>query len=99
MPVAPAPPNWTRIVERIRADDPEAVVELYQHLKGLRWYLYRQIGPSADDEFQNVMTDLVIQIRRGDLRNPEALTGYVRSMAHRRAVMWFQAAQHARECE
>ena len=90
-------PDWTSLVAGIRAGDEAAISELYRNLKGLRWYMYRQIGDIAEDEYHGIMADLVAQIQRGDLRNPEALAGYARTMAHHRIAARIQAIRRARE--
>jgi len=88
---ATASPDWTAIVYGVRKGHPAAMAELYRSLRGIQWYLFRQIGPNAEDEYQTLMTDLVIQIQRGEPRNPEAMFAYARTMASRRVANYLKS--------
>jgi len=77
--------KWTPLVERIRQGDREAVGELYEQLlPGLRFYFVNRLGrDAASDAAHSVFLRAVEQIAQGDLREPEALPGYMRTMAAR----------------
>lgn len=77
--------KWTPLVERIRQGDREAVGELYEQLvPGLRFYFVNRLGrDAADDAAHSVFLMAVEQIGAGDLREPEALPGYIRTIAAR----------------
>ena len=73
------------LVERVRAGDRSGMEDLYHTLsKGIRFLLLRQCGPQdLDDKIHDILLILTKSIQRGDLREPERLMGYVRTIAHR----------------
>jgi len=77
--------KWSPLVERIRQGDREAVGELYEQiLPGLRFYFVNRLGrDAANDAAHSVFLRAVEQIAEGDLREPEALPGYIRTIAAR----------------
>jgi RNA polymerase sigma-70 factor (ECF subfamily) len=77
--------KWTPLVERIRQGDRDAVGELYEQLlPGLRFYFVNRLGrDAASDAAHSVFLRAVEQTAEGDLREPEALPGYMRTMAAR----------------
>lgn len=98
-PIAVTPePCWARLVERIRAGDPEAMEELYRIFsKGIRYLLYRQLGPQdLDDKVHDLFITITQSIQKGDLREPDRLMGYVRTVVHRQVVAHIEDAVHAR---
>ncbi|HLI83301.1 MAG TPA: sigma-70 family RNA polymerase sigma factor [Bryobacteraceae bacterium] len=81
-------PRWAEVVERIRRGDPSGLAELYQVFsKGVRFFLYRQLGPrDLDDKLHDVFVIVAQAIQRGDLRDPERLMGYVRTVIRRQVA-------------
>jgi DNA-directed RNA polymerase specialized sigma24 family protein len=84
-PVVPQSPQWIELVDRIRAGDPSAMQELYQIFgRGLRLYLCRQLGmQEVEDKIHDTFVVVVQAIRNGELREPERLMGFVRTVARR----------------
>jgi RNA polymerase sigma-70 factor, ECF subfamily len=85
--------GWVELVWRIRTSGTDGMVELY-HLfsKGIRSYLCRQLGvQDLDDRVHDTFVVVVQAIRRGELRQPERLMGFVRTIARR------QVAAHIRK--
>ena len=82
---APEHPAWTDMVQRIRSGDPTGLEELYDiFTTGIRFYLCRQLGPNdLDDKVHDAFLTITQCIRRGDLREPERLMGYVRTVVRR----------------
>jgi RNA polymerase sigma-70 factor, ECF subfamily len=80
--------RWADVVERIRQGDPSGMEDLYQVFsKGVRFFLYRQLGPrDLDDKVHDVFVIVAQAIRRGDLRDPERLMGYVRTVVRRQVA-------------
>ena len=80
-----AAPNWLALVDRIQADDASGMEELYRVFsKGIRYYLCRQLGPQdLDDKVHDCFVIVVQAILRGDLREPERLMGFVRTIVRR----------------
>ncbi len=93
-----AQPAWSPLVERIRAGDPAAMEELYNLFsKGIRFYLCRQLGPQdLDDRVHDVFLTITQAIQSGELREPERLMGYVRTVVRRQVAARIDANVHAR---
>ncbi len=70
------------MVARIQAGDPSGMEELYRvFTTGIRFYLCRQLGPQdLDDKVHDAFLTITQSIRRGDLREPDRLMGYVRTV-------------------
>jgi RNA polymerase sigma-70 factor (ECF subfamily) len=84
-PVTPPPPDWAALVNRIRDGDSDAMAELYTiFAKGIRYFLLRNLGPDdLDDKVHDCFVIVAQAIRNGDLREPERLMGYVRTIVKR----------------
>jgi RNA polymerase sigma factor (sigma-70 family) len=94
-------PSWSPLVERIRAGDPAGMEQLYAvFAKGVRSYLWRQLGAhDLDDKVHDIFLIVTQSIRRGDLRDPERLMGYVRTVLRRQVAAYIEEAIHARRNE
>ena len=77
--------DWKTVVEKIRAGDPAGEETLYRNLtSGARLFLQRRLGTQSVDDLVHDLFVLIIQaIRRGDLREPERLMGFVRTVLNR----------------
>jgi len=91
-------PSWSRLVDRIKAGDPAGMEQLYAvFVKGVRFFLWRQLGPQdLDDKVHDVFLIITQSIRRGELRDPERLMGYVRTVVRRQVAAHIDSAVHAR---
>ena len=83
------------LVGRIMAGDPQAearLVERYSH--GVTLIIRREIGGAslADDLYQETFRITLEKIRRGDLREPEKLSGFVRGVARNLVIDYFRRA-------
>lgn len=85
-------PSWPSLVERIRSGDPSGMEDLYRVFsKGIRFHLYRQFGPQdLDDKVHDAFLVITQSIRRGDVREPERLMGYVRTVIRRQVAAHIQ---------
>lgn len=94
----PAEPSWSDLVARIQAGDISAMEQLYRVFStGIRFYLCRQLGPQdLDDRVHDAFLTVTQSIRRGDLREPERLMGYVRTVIRRQVAAQIDAAAAAR---
>lgn len=92
------PQPWVHVVERIRAGDPSGMEELYAvFTTGIRFYLCRQLGSQdLDDKVHDAFLTITQSIRRGDLREPERLMGYVRTIIRRQVAGYIGGAVEAR---
>lgn len=78
-------PDWSTLVSGIREGDPEAMAELYRvFAKGIRYYLLRNLGPAElDDKVHDCFVIVTQAIQNGELREPDRLMGYVRTVVKR----------------
>ena len=83
-----ADPPWSGLVEHIRNGDPSALEQMYRIFStGVRFYLCRQLGPQdLDDRVHDVFLIIVQSIQKGELREPERLMGYVRTIVRRQVA-------------
>jgi RNA polymerase sigma factor (sigma-70 family) len=81
----PQTAHWTKLVDRIRRGDSDAMDELYRVFgNGVRLYMCRQLGSQeVDDKVHDTFIIVVQAIQNGDLREPERLMGFVRTVARR----------------
>ncbi len=91
--------NWTELVERIRNDDPHGMEELYALFsRGIRFYLSRQLGhQELEDKVHDTFLIVVQAIRRGELRDPERLMGFVRTVVRRQVVAYIDSVVQVRK--
>ncbi|MFN0106948.1 MAG: RNA polymerase sigma factor [Bryobacteraceae bacterium] len=84
-PGGAAPAEWSEMVESIRAGDQDAMTRLYSTFgRGVRYYLSRQLGAQEiDDKVHDTFLVVLSAIQRGELREPERLMGYVRTVVRR----------------
>jgi len=77
--------GFIELVERIRCGESDGMAELYAiFAKGVRFYLCRQLGAQElDDKIHDTYLTVVRAIRRGELREPERLMGFVRTVVRR----------------
>jgi RNA polymerase sigma factor (sigma-70 family) len=74
------------------------MTELYRlFLQSVRYTLYRQLGSQDLEDMLHDSFLIVVQaIRRGDLREPERLMGFVRTIVRRQIAAHIEAAMHER---
>lgn len=100
-----APPSshvdWPALVHRIQHGEDSAMGELYQlFARGIRFYLCRQLGPQElEDKVHDTFLIVVQAIRRGDLREPERLMGFVRTVVRRQVAAHIDHVVHSRREE
>ncbi|MCP5117216.1 MAG: sigma-70 family RNA polymerase sigma factor [bacterium] len=80
--------RWTALVDRVKAGDDQGMEELYALFsKGVRFHLCRQLGPQElDDKVHDTFLIVVQAIQKGDLREPERLMGFVRTVVRRQVA-------------
>jgi RNA polymerase sigma factor (sigma-70 family) len=90
--------SWAPIVEGIRKGESSAVEELYNVFsKGIRYLLWRQLGQQdLDDRVHDIFLMVVQAIQRGEVREPERLMGYVRTVVRRQTAGYIEGAMNAR---
>ena len=90
--------QWTLLVEQIKAGDNAGMEQLYKLFsRGIRYYLCRQLGPQElEDKVHDTFLIVVNAIKRGDLREPERLMGFVRTVVRRQVAAYIETAVHTR---
>lgn len=78
------------LVRRIQAGDQEGMSELYRVFgRGVRFFLRRRFWrQELDDQVHDVFLVVIEAIKRGDLREPERLMGFVRTILRRQISNW-----------
>ncbi len=91
-------PQWTQLVERIREGDAASLEELYRVFsRGIRFYICRQLGPQElDDRVHDTFLIVVQAIQKGELREPERLMGFVRTIVRRQVAAHIDQTIHQR---
>jgi RNA polymerase sigma-70 factor (ECF subfamily) len=92
-------PNWAPLVARIQDGDQQAMAELYKTFsRGIRYYLCRHLGSQElEDKVHDTYLIVVQAIQRGELRDPEKLMGFVRTVVRRQVAAHIDAAVHYRK--
>jgi RNA polymerase sigma-70 factor (ECF subfamily) len=95
------PVDWTELVTRIQRGDDSGMEDLYGlFARGIRFYLCRQLGQQElDDKVHDTFLIVVQAIRRGDLRDPDRLMGFVRTVVRRQVAAHIDHVVHSRRDE
>jgi len=93
--------NWQNLVGRIHRGEESGMEELYRLFgRGIRYYLCRQLGhQELDDKVHDTFVIVVQAIRRGELREPDRLMGFVRTVVRRQVAAYIDDAVHSRRDE
>ena len=93
--------DWHELVGRIQRGDNSGLEDLYRlFARGIRFYLCRQLGPQElDDKVHDAFLIVVQAIQRGDLREPERLMGFVRTVVRRQVAAHIDDVVHSRREE
>jgi RNA polymerase sigma-70 factor (ECF subfamily) len=85
-------PDLVELVARIQADDTSALEELYRiFARGIKYQICRQLGPQdLDDKVHDCFLIVVQAIRRGELREPDRLMGFVRTVVRRQIAAYIE---------
>ncbi|MBL8213206.1 MAG: sigma-70 family RNA polymerase sigma factor [Bryobacterales bacterium] len=95
---ATSPPQLQSLVDRLKHGEPGAMEDLYRIFsRGVRFYLCRQLGPQElEDKVHDTFLIVVQAIQRGDLREPERLMGFIRTVVRRQVAAHIETAVQAR---
>ena len=90
--------DWVALVERIHDGTTSGMEELYGLFsKGIRFYLCRQLGAQElEDKIHDTFVLVVEAIRNDELRDPERLMGFVRTIVRRQVAAHIDRAVHRR---
>ena len=90
--------EWGSLISQIKAGEEAAMEKLYTLLnRGIRYYLFRQLGSQElDDRMHDTFLIVLKAIRRGELREPERLMGFVRTIVRCQVAAYIEQAVHDR---
>jgi RNA polymerase sigma factor (sigma-70 family) len=90
--------DWEILVAHIEAGEETGMEQLYKIFgRGIRYYLCRQLGPQElEDRVHDTFLIVVNAIRRGDIREPERLMGFVRTVVRRQVAAHIEQAVYNR---
>src|SRR5947209_3162728 len=90
--------DWPVLVDQIKAGEDAGMEQLYKLFsRGIRYYLCRQLEPQElEDKVHDTFLIVVNAIRKGDLREPERLMGFVRTVVRRQVAAYIEQAVHTR---
>jgi RNA polymerase sigma-70 factor, ECF subfamily len=91
--------DWKVVVDQIRQGDPAGEETVYQNLlSGARLFLQRRLGTrDVDDKVHDLFLTIIETIRRGELREPERLMGFVRTVLYRELHLEVSRIMRSRE--
>ncbi len=89
---------WVHLVENIQSGQIDGMAELYDLFsRGIRFHLCRHLGTQdLDDRVHDTFVMVVQAIRRGELREPQRLMGFVRTVVRRLVATHIEKAVQAR---
>ena len=91
--------DFRSLISRVQAGDSSGMTDLYTLFsRGVRFFLYRQLGPQElDDRVHDTFVIVVQAIQKGDLREPERLMGFVRTIVRRMVAAHIDQAVQSRK--
>ncbi len=92
-------PDLAALVTRIQADDTTALEDLYRiFARGIKYQICRQLGPQdLEDKVHDCFLIVVQAIRRGELREPDRLMGFVRTVVRRQIAAYIETVVQTRK--
>ncbi len=90
--------DWTRLVECVKANDPHAIEVLYTRFaKGARFYFCRHLGlEELDDRVHDSFLLVLESIKRGEVRDPERVMGFIRTILRRQVAAYMRGTMEER---
>jgi RNA polymerase sigma-70 factor (ECF subfamily) len=94
----PPLPDMVELVSRIQAEDTKALEDLYRiFARGIKYQICRQLGPQdLDDKVHDCFLIVVQAIQKGELREPDRLMGFVRTIVRRQIAAYIEAVVQSR---
>ena len=90
--------SWPELIEKIQADDASGMEELYAVFsRGVRFFLWRQLGKQdLEDTMHDTFLVVTEAIRRGEVREPDKLMGFVWTIVRRQLATHIERTVNAR---
>lgn len=91
-------PDMVDLVSRIQAADTDALEDLYRiFARGIKFQICRQLGPQdLDDKVHDCFLIVVQAIQKGELREPDRLMGFVRTIVRRQIAAYIESVVQSR---
>jgi RNA polymerase sigma-70 factor (ECF subfamily) len=85
---------WPALIQKIQADDATGMEELYRVFsRGVRFFLWRQMEKQdLEDTVHDTFLTVAEAIRRGELRDPDRLMGFVWTVVKRQLAAHIERA-------
>jgi RNA polymerase sigma-70 factor (ECF subfamily) len=92
-------PDFSELVARIKSEDSRALEDLYRvFARGIKYQICRQLGPQdLEDKVHDCFLIVVQAIRKGELREPQRLMGFVRTVVRRQVAAYIEAVVQSRK--
>lgn len=92
-------PDCVQLVEQVCRNEPAALEALYRiFARGIKFQICRHLGPQdLDDKVHDCFLIVVQAIRRGELREPDRLMGFVRTVVRRQIAAYIDNVVQARK--
>ncbi len=89
---------WPEMVARIRSGDESGMEQLYRvFAQGIRFQLWRRLeAQDLDDILHDIFLAIAQSIRAGEVREPERLMGYVRTVVRRQVAEYIESVVRTR---
>ena len=86
---SPSQVDWSALVAKVQSGDSAGMAQLYAVFsRGIKYCLYRKLGPEhAEDKMHDTFLIVVKAIQSGQLREPERLMGFVRTVMQRQIAL------------
>jgi RNA polymerase sigma-70 factor, ECF subfamily len=90
------PAEWDRLIAQVKAGEDTGSEQLYKLFsRGVRDYLWRQLGPQElNEKVYDTFAIIAEAIRGGELRDSELLTAFIHRVAYRQAVKYIEETAH-----
>jgi RNA polymerase sigma-70 factor (ECF subfamily) len=91
-------PDVVDLVARIQSEDTTALEDLYRiFARGIKYQICRQLGPQdLEDKVHDCFLIVVQAIRKGELREPDRLMGFVRTVVRRQIAAYIETVIQTR---
>jgi len=95
------PVDWHCLVAQIQAGESGGLERLYRlFARGIRFQICRHLGlREIDDKVHDTFLVVVQAIQKGDLREPERLMGFVRTIVRRQVALYINESVNKRKEE
>jgi RNA polymerase sigma-70 factor (ECF subfamily) len=91
--------SWTALCGHIQAGHPEALGEFYRRFQHRRYMFFRHLDVAdAEDTFHQCYLEVLDQIKRGKVREPERMDGFIAVIARRLICHQIRARIQSRYC-